>query len=262
MQNDSTSKKKLLLKRLDEIAESLKCSNMTLALLGLGSVGVELDRLDEYSDLDFFVIVKDGYKESFIKDLSWLSDVYPIAFSFQNTKDGYKSMFADDIFCEFAVFETKELINIPYVNERIVWQSEKFDLSCLSSKSRSNYRESSVEYLIGELLTNLYVGLNRYLRGEKLSAFKFVQCYAFDRLIELLDYIKKEENSSKRDLFSNERRVEQRFQDIKNYLSTFAQGYDKTKESAIAIINFIDSNFKINSFMKEKILNLCDSINS
>ena len=39
-----------LLKRLDEIGQSLERSGHALALLGLGSVGLELDRLDSYSD--------------------------------------------------------------------------------------------------------------------------------------------------------------------------------------------------------------------
>ena len=43
-----------LLKRLDDIGQSLERSGHALALIGLGSVGVELDRLDSYSDLDFF----------------------------------------------------------------------------------------------------------------------------------------------------------------------------------------------------------------
>jgi lincosamide nucleotidyltransferase len=51
-----------LLKRLNEIGHSLEKSGHALALIGLGSVGLELDRLDSYSDLDFFVIVENGHK--------------------------------------------------------------------------------------------------------------------------------------------------------------------------------------------------------
>jgi hypothetical protein len=47
-----------LLYRLDEIGKSLEKSGHALALIGLGSVGLELERLDQYSDLDFFVIVQ------------------------------------------------------------------------------------------------------------------------------------------------------------------------------------------------------------
>ena len=47
------NKTELLLQRLDDIGQSLKDSRQALALLALGSCGVERDRLDQYSDLDF-----------------------------------------------------------------------------------------------------------------------------------------------------------------------------------------------------------------
>ena len=64
------NKTELLLQRLDEIGQSLKDSKQALALLALGSCGTERERLDQYSDLDFFVIVKDGYKQTYIQDLT------------------------------------------------------------------------------------------------------------------------------------------------------------------------------------------------
>ena len=69
------SHKEKLFARLNEIGESLKQSQKALALLALGSVGIELDRIDDYSDLDFFVIAKKGYKNYFLKNLDWLKDV-------------------------------------------------------------------------------------------------------------------------------------------------------------------------------------------
>lgn len=92
------NKTELLLQRLDEIGQSLKDSNQALALLALGSCGTERERLDQYSDLDFFVIVKDGYKQLYIQDLTWLSKIEPIAFHYQNTVDGHKVLFEDDVF--------------------------------------------------------------------------------------------------------------------------------------------------------------------
>ena len=55
-----------LLDRLDAIANAVRCTGYGLAVLGLGSVGQELDRLDEFSDLDFFVIVRHGQKRYFL----------------------------------------------------------------------------------------------------------------------------------------------------------------------------------------------------
>ena len=68
-------RKDLLLARLDEIGRSLARTGHALALLGLGSVGCELERLDNYSDLDFFAIVQPGYKQKFIAQLDWLSAI-------------------------------------------------------------------------------------------------------------------------------------------------------------------------------------------
>ena len=68
------------MKRLDDLALSLSRTEGAIALIGLGSVGLETHRMDDYSDIDFFVIVKDGRAESFIKNVSWLTDTYPVAY--------------------------------------------------------------------------------------------------------------------------------------------------------------------------------------
>ena len=65
----------LLLSRLGDIGASLARSKKGIALIGLGSVGIELNRLDEFSDLDFFAIVEPGYKAEFIEGLDWLGSI-------------------------------------------------------------------------------------------------------------------------------------------------------------------------------------------
>jgi hypothetical protein len=89
-------------------------------------VGIELERLDTYSDIDFFVIVKPGFKPRFIDQLDWLEAVHPLAYSFQNTKDGHKILFEDGIYGEFAIFEEQEMTSIAYSAGRIVWQDALF----------------------------------------------------------------------------------------------------------------------------------------
>ena len=44
-----------------------------------------------------------------------------------------------------------------------------------------------IEWYVGEALTNLYVGLHRDRRGERLSGMRLIQVHAVDRLIGLLD---------------------------------------------------------------------------
>jgi len=251
-------KPEALLKRLDEIGHTLERSGHALALIGLGSVGLELDRLDSYSDLDFFVIAEQGYKAAYLNSLEWLSDIHPIAYSFLNTEDGYKVLFADGIFCEFAVFELNELANIPFTPGRIVWKREDVPDSLSRPVSIPTPRSKrSQEFLLGEALTNIYVGLNREKRGERLSAMRFIQGYAVDRLLELAEYIESG-NEVHRDPFVNERRFEQRFPTLISQLSTWIQGYEKNRESALAILSFLEGHFEVNPALAEAIRELCN----
>lgn len=250
--------KELLLKRLNEIGESVKNTGSAVALLGLGSVGIELDRLDNYSDLDFFVIVKGGYKNKFIENIDWLENIKPVVFKFRNTKDGYKIMYEDGIYCEFAVFEADELEHIPYAEGRLVWHDENFDSSLRVPKNSGapQWKPESEEWLIGEIITCIYVGLCRYNRGEMLSGFRFVQGHALNLFLELIEMTKTSSNSAK-DIYSVERRFEERYPGHEDMFNLFLQGYTKTKDSAKEIINYMDSNYSINQAMKNIILDLC-----
>jgi lincosamide nucleotidyltransferase B/F len=251
------SKRDLLLARLDAIGASLAQSNHTIALIGLGSVGVELDRLDNYSDMDFFAVVETGHKNAFLTSLVWLSSICPIAYAFRNTGDGYKLLFQDGVFCEFAVFEEPELGHVPFAPGRIVWKKPGVpDTLCLPKQDRRTKGDHSIEWLVGEALTNLYVGLCRNSRGEKLSAMRFIQVYAVDRLLELSEKIEPEALAV-RDAFAPERRYEQRHPGIAVALPGSCQGYERNVESAKAILTFLDSHFEVNPAMKQAIMELC-----
>ena len=246
-----------LLNRLDEIGRSLERSGHALALLGLGSVGLELDRIDVYSDLDFFAIVEEGYKQAYIDSLEWLSDIQPIAYRFRNTVDGYKLLFADGIFCEFAVFELEELKNIPFAPGRVVWKRPDMPVTLGQPASKTTPASNrDQDWLLGEAVTNIYVGLQRDKRGEKLSAMRFIQSYAVDRLLELAEYIELP-NEVHRDPFVNERRFEKRYPNLASLLGIWVQGYEKNSESALAILEFLETHFQVNKAMAKEIRGLC-----
>ena len=247
-----------LLERLDAIGRALEASGHGLALLALGSVGTETDRLDAYSDLDFFAIVRPGYKHAFLDTLKWLAAVYPIAYQFKNTVDGYKVLFDDGIFCEFGVFEAAELPGIAFTPGRIVWKApEVGDAIALPALSAADARPRSRDWFVGEALTNLYVGLGRERRGERLSAARFIQGYAVDRIVELAVLLDEEQPAS-RDRFVPERRFEQRFPGLAPYLPGFMQGYDRNVESAREILRFLEEHVDVNPALREAILDLCD----
>jgi len=245
-----------LLDRLDAIGQSLARTGQGLALLGLGSVGLERDRLDDYSDLDFFAIVAPGTKTRFMENLDWLGDLHPVAYAFMNTRDGYKLLYADDVFCEFAIFEPQDLKGIPFAAGKIVWQADGFDSSVLTPPPRPAHSIIDTEWQLGEALTNIYVGLQRELRGEHLSAQRFIQHFAVDRVLELAQTVETAA-AGHADPFMVMRRYEIRFPGMSANLSAFIQGYDKNKESARAILTWLDAHFDVNAAIKARILAMC-----
>ncbi len=236
----------LLLNRLDQIGRSLEQSGHALALLGLGSVGLELERLDEFSDLDFFAVVETGAKQRYLDDLYWLTAAGPVAFKFKNTADGYKLLYEDGVFCEFAVFELAELEPIPFTPGRVVWHRPGVDASQLAPRvlPAGGGRRSS-EWIVGEALTNLLVGLARDRRGEKLVGMRFIQHFALDRVLELTGEIETPQPGLP-DAFSPERRFEKRFPGIAVLLPEMLQGYMHNRESALAILAFLEHHFPVN----------------
>lgn len=245
-----------LLERLDDIGHALEKSTRALALIGLGSVGQELHRLDAYSDLDFFVIVEPGCKRDYLDDLNWLHSVSPVAYHFANTSDGHKLLFADGIFCEFAIFEPDELQSIPFAPGRIVWKQPHVSAAISQPvHTPAASQPNDPTWLLGEALTNLYVGLAREKRGEKLSAVRFIQGYAVDRVVDLVERI--ETAATGADPFVPERRFEQRHPRVANHIAQWLQGYERNPQSALAILTFLERHFDVNREMAAAIRRLC-----
>ncbi|WP_051457525.1 hypothetical protein [Acholeplasma granularum] len=244
-----------LLDRMQLIADGLNKFEDVICLLGLGSL-YETDRLDDYSDLDFFLIVKNGCKDKFIKDLSWLSNI-PVTYLFKNTPDGYKFFYEDGIYGEFAVFSEEEISKAHYNKGKIFYLKEGYDPILLKTENEPKPKTVYIDYNMNEALTNIYVGLTRLKRGEVSSATTFIQTYAYNNILEIIDTIFPKEEGFK-DLYVNERRIEFRHSNIFQILSNMKQGYLKNKESAGFIIDFINENLSPNIFIINQIKKLLD----
>jgi hypothetical protein len=107
--------------------------------------------------------------------------------------------------------------------------------------------------LVGEALTNLYVGLCRLARGERLSAHRFIQGHALDCLLQLAPRLR-EALPSAEDGFDPTRRFERRFPDLARGLPDALQGYERSAGSALAILSFLESHFVVDPSMKAAIL--------
>ena len=112
------------------------------------------------------------------------------------------------------------------------------------------------EWILGEALTNLYIGMAREKRGEHLSAMRFIQCYAVDRLMELAETIEQPQTAPG-DEYAIDRRFEQRFSGLASYVPGWLQGYTRNRESALGILAFLQRHFEINDAIAETIHRLC-----
>jgi hypothetical protein len=233
-----------LLARLDSIGVALRDSGHGQALLGLGSVGLDRDRLDRHSDLDFFAIVEPGHKARYLDRLDWLSAAHPLAWHYRNTVDGYKALMSDGVFCEFAVFEPQELDAIPFTAGRVIWKRDDVDDAiAVPRKPPPADALPDEEWIVGEALGLLFVGMRRWRRGEKLSAARLVQVHAVDRLIEL-DALRARERgeagAADRDPFSRERRLERSSPALAAELAALMPGYERTPQAVDAIVTAFD----------------------
>lgn len=242
--------------RLAEVAQALKASD-GLGVLALGSVGLETARLDRWSDLDFFLIVRPGTKARYLDHPQWFTQVAPVAWSFRNTVDGYKLLFADGIFAEMAWFEPAELARIPFAPGRWVWRSPELDeaLARPTNPGEPARLPESAEWALGELLSCLYVGLGRWNRGEKLSAWRFVQGHCLDRFLELVDLILPS-NAPFADFYNRDRRWETRHPELAVELSAFLTGYEATPQAALSLLAWCERHFEVNAALATEIRRL------
>jgi len=246
----------LLLDRLDAIGRALAARPDAIALLGVGSVGRELDRIDEHSDLDFFVVVDDRGKQRYLDDIDWLEAATPVVYDFKNTLDGRKILFADGIYAEYAVFTVDEVTAGTFMPGRVVWQrADAPDGLGDHGRTPSPSPLDTPEFHLNEALTNLFVGLHRDARGERLSGMRLIQVHAIDRLLTYLDLTGAAADGHQ-DAFAVERRAESRFAGSEFPLAPTMQGYEKNRESALAIVDWIESRAPVSAVLAEKIREL------
>ena len=218
------------IQRFNAIIKLNQHKKEVLAFIGLGSMH-DLSRLDRYSDIDFFIIVKSqNDKKNYMEDISWL-DVHPIIFSYIETRDGLKVVYEDGILLEFAVFTMDELKLIPFQEGTIYYKKpfiEEHDLKPQLEQSHP----FDLNKTISNCLSNLYVGLLREHRGEHVAAFLMIQVYATSNLLKILD-------QHQDDPFVVERRIEKRLN--VDYQALYP-GITHNKKAVLTILNYLELN--------------------
>jgi lincosamide nucleotidyltransferase B/F len=210
----------------------------TIALIGAGSAGVEIARMDQYSDIDFFLVVDEGFSSGFINDNGWIGRELPIVFSFRDTAHGNKVLLENGVFLEFAVFTEAELAQYGIPGLRTIWSKPNFSLPDLSENKPP---ERDLSYYVDQALSNLLVGALRLRRGERLAALAMVERNA---LSNLLTAHRVKYNLGIEDPFNIERRAEEA---LGVQIAPLAQGYEKVEHSLENILNFAERNFEVNA---------------
>ncbi len=243
--SDSHDIPRRLLQRLDDLGTELERRGDSLALIALGSVGLDLDRIDEHSDLDFFAVVEDDAKARYLESIDWLEALAPVAYSFRNSPDGRKVLFADGLFAEYAVFTLDELRASAFPPARIVWRRDDAPLGLERwGRGPGPLPHASATDNANEALTNLFVGLHREARGERLAAMRLIQVHAVDRLINFLE-LSATDDGRRQDPFTIERGTEKRFGAELLPLSTMVPGYTANREAAAAILAWLEERVEV-----------------
>ena len=164
-----------------------------------------------------------------------------MAYDFRNSVDGRKVLFEDGIFAEYAVFTLDELRNSAFPPGRLVWRR---DDAPAGLERWGQVPEPTLpvgpDHYVNEALTNLYVGLHREARGERLAATRLIQVHAVDRLLDLLE-LDPESRGRRQDPFAVERGVERRFDPAVLPLSRMVTGYARNREAAAAILGWLEA---------------------
>jgi len=241
-----------LLGRLDELGAALGRRGDAIALIGLGSVGADRDRLDEHSDLDFFVVVEDGARDRYLDSIDWLEELGPVAFSFPNTVDGRKVLFADGIYAEYAVFTLDRLLTCPAPTGRVVWQRADAPAGLADARHVPDpSAHGDVRWQADEAATNLFVGLHRDARGETLSAMRLIQVHAVDRVLTIAGATARPQQ----DPFGVERGAERRV-GTSVPLAAMAPGYGRNREAALAILGWLEAHAEVDAALAAAIREL------
>ena len=228
------------LSRLDDLAVQLSADPGVTAVHGLGSAGIELDRFDDHSDIDFFVVVEDdATKNRYLTTTDWLTGLggRPV-YTVRNDSHGRKALLDDGLFLEYAVLTRGELDGIPYAGARAVWQRVPIPLEPNQHLPARTDHLDTVELHVDEALTNLYVGLQRELRGERLTAMRFIQVFAVDRLLSILR-LTTPATLRQPDPFEASRRIELATLEEPLPLERLCRGYSHNGEAAGSVLDWL-----------------------
>ena len=168
----------------ERLVSSVSTRDEVLGLVLLGS-GAQRERLDEWSDHDFYLVVRDEVAEQMRRDLSWLPDPERIVLAPRETAHGLKVVYDDAHVLELAVATLDEVAGFATNHHRVVLdRGGVADAIHRAVEQTPGPREVDVDRALGLFLTLLLIGAGRARRGELVAAGAHVRTYAVAELID------------------------------------------------------------------------------
>lgn len=156
-----------------------------LDVIGLVLVGsaADTERVDEWSDHDFFLVVKVGSGERMRDNLSWLPDHEEIVIASRETAHGLKVVYRNGHVLEFAVFEDPELemASVNYWAVPVDKSNITERVKSLEAKTKGTPFDEEKEW--GLFLALILIGVGRARRGEILIAGQGIRSYGLKHVL-------------------------------------------------------------------------------
>ncbi len=228
----------------EQLKERLSAEEPVLGLVALGSMAAQDYLPDQWSDHDFFIIVRPGHQEFYRTNFNWLPDFQQIIFSFRETPHGVKVLYRDGHLLEFAVFDLEELYLARINRYRILLDRDNLEMHLQQSRQRTkeNSTEPDPAWLFGQFLTNLLVGVQRHHRGEKLSTHFFVKTSALKHLLSLCSLYLNCPDKKLLDDLDSFRRFEFVFPEAGHEINSIL--HLDTPQAAIEMLRFATKHFR------------------
>jgi len=227
-----------------ELRDRLSREDAVIGLVALGSMAAQDYLPDQWSDHDFFVIVSSGHQEFYRTTFNWLPAFEEIIFSFRETAHGVKVLYKGGHLLEFAVFDMNEL-HLARINRYRVLLARndlEIHLQQIRQQTKEHTKGPNGEWLFGQFLTNLLVGVSRHRRGEKLSGHVFVKKSALKHLVSLCSLFLNSPDKKLLDHLDSTRRFEFVFPEAGNELNNILRL--DTPEAAVEMLRFAMKNFR------------------
>jgi len=199
----------------DTLQHTLSADERVCALVGIGSLA-QPERVDRWSDHDFWVITSAEGQAQFLTDLSWLPEHSAIALALRPAPEYYTVLYTTGHIAEFAVFALTDLSHGQLDRYRMLFDKDNFraQIQAIHERTLDNQQTFDAARAIGHFLVTLCTGAARDARGERLSAHTYIFQYALDDLLALITCHIPAQQPDRIDRFDPRRRFEQAYPDL------------------------------------------------